>query len=128
VQLSKILSTSLVTGNVALDLALLFLAALWVFHFTRKTITHVHAVKGQKERTRRMTLSLSKDDQIIASLRQELQGARQQTQEVLTPYLEGLDQVQKLAAAIEEQEIDSQHDALKEQLDQKSSKTRHPGG
>lgn len=126
-QVSEILSTSLVTGNLALDIAIFFLVALWVFHITRKTVTHVNTLNDRKERTRRMTLSLSKDDQTIASLRQELQGARQQTQEVLTPYLEGLDHVQKLAASIEEQGSDPEHNDLKEQLDHISSKTRHQG-
>ncbi len=125
-QLSDILSSSLITGNLALDLALVFLAALGVFHLACKSLTHVNKVCHQKERARRMTLSLSKDDETIVSLRQELLGARQQTQEVLTPYLDELDQVQKVAAAIEAHEADPEHEELRAQLDQISSKPRHP--
>ena len=87
---------------------------------------HLKSVKTQTERARRMYVSLSKNDETIAALRQELMGARQQTQEVLTPYLEELDHAQKVAAEIEALEVDPEHEELKLQLDRLSSKPRHP--
>lgn len=126
-QLSDILSTSLVSGNLAVDLALLFLAGLGLYRLTHKTVSHATTVRNQKERARRLTLSLSKDDATIASLRQELLGARQQTQAVLTPYLEELDQVRKMAASLEEREVDPEHESLETQLQRATAKSRHPG-
>jgi hypothetical protein len=126
-QPSDIFSISFLSGNLALDLAVLFLAALAVFRITHKAANHIHAISSQKERARKMTLSLSKDDKTIASLREELLGARQQTQAVLTPYLEELDQVRKMAAAIEERELDPEHESLETQLQQATYKPRHPG-
>jgi hypothetical protein len=126
-QLSDILSTSLVSGNLALDLALLFLAGLGLYRLTHKTVSHAATVRNQKERARRQTLSLSKDDETIASLRQELLGARQQTQAVLTPYLEDLDKARTEAATLEEREVDPEHESLEIQLKRAIAKGRHPG-
>lgn len=121
------LRTHLITGNIAIDAAIVILCLIGAKHLLVTITRNVHRISKARSRTRKLTSELSASNEKLATLRKELASARRNTEEVLTPYLEDLDNRRRVAAASGDGERDPRFSDLEVQLTEATAKPRYPG-
>lgn len=110
------------SGNVALDLALFVLAAMYCVKLAGHIQDHLKVIRIRQERTEKARLRLEERSAAISSLQEELIGARGQTQAVIGDYLADVDNRNRVSAAAQERERDPQFSQLEEKLAKAAAK------
>ena len=125
IDLLHLLSSRIITGNLAIDAALVILCLVVTKNILGKIAGNVQRMTRTRSRTRKLTSEISASNEKLAHLRKELASARRNTHDALVPYLDDLDNRRKVAAAAADGERDSQFSDLEAQLTRAAAKSRH---